>query len=189
MKKYRGAEGCAGCGTPASQRGRDSKNDICDDCKELLKIGKHVRITCGVSGKSKDTAMIGLSAYSPPAWRLPDDMLIERKSNAHQTRSMPSISSEAGAEYSSYNLNQAVREFLISLSVDLGANTIKRPADIYCEDSSESLEIPRHQIRAFLKFYDTICGYMQILEERGKAKGKNILLSLIRKEAEIYDFK
>lgn len=41
--RYEGNQPCPGCGTPGTVKARTGKNDLCEDCKRLLQIGKEAK--------------------------------------------------------------------------------------------------------------------------------------------------
>lgn len=41
--RYEGDQPCPGCGTPGTIKARTGKNDLCEDCKRLLQIGKEAK--------------------------------------------------------------------------------------------------------------------------------------------------
>lgn len=68
-KLYEGPEPCPGCGTPGTQRARSTKNHLCKDCIDALRIGQAIVKERGLDRnfyRMDDLTMAHITWYKVP---------------------------------------------------------------------------------------------------------------------------
>lgn len=176
---YEGKHPCSGCGISGKEKRRMSKDDLCSDCKDLLKLGKIKKEEVKNRGPQMPLVAVSIPWHNLMGRVQLSIGNVMKGDNKHViTERLPYISDADSEFINSKTLLKPYREFIESISVP--DNTRDRIGRLWVGDDSKDVigEIPVNVARAFTLFMKELINVFHIEYEQGRLEAMNFITEL-----------
>jgi hypothetical protein len=138
-------------------------------------------------------AVVPLLQHTGPMYQLPEEITLPSRDGKNarlfRTKRFPYHSAmevyNENPEFCSKALNQRINSFLRTLDIPDVAYQIR----IYTDERTEGyVKLRGDQAKAWVELVEFLANYMEFHEKNEFAKGKNMLINLVRKEITMDDF-